>query len=75
MQEQSKKAGESGNSAKKGFFKEHKSEFNQITWPSKKTLIKHTITVIVISLVLGLIIFAYDFVINYLFTTLHNLNA
>lgn len=75
MQEQNKKTGVSSNSMKKSFIKEHKSEFNQITWPSKKTLIKHTITVIVISLVLGLVIFAYDFVIDYLFKMLHNLNT
>lgn len=51
---------------KGGFFKEHKSEFKKITWPTRKVLTKETITVIFISIIVGLIIFAYDLGIDFI---------
>lgn len=51
---------------KQGFFKVHKAEFKKITWPTKKVLIKQTITVIIISIIVGLIIFSYDILISFL---------
>ena len=50
---------------KKGsFLGEHKAEFKKITWPTRKILFKQTITVICISLIVGVIIYGYDFVID-----------
>ena len=39
-------------SIKKVFY-DFKGEFNRIVWPSRETLIKHTVTVIVVSLLFG----------------------
>lgn len=47
------------------FISETKSEFKKITWPTRRVLINHTITVIVISLIVGAIIYGYDFMINF----------
>lgn len=47
------------------FFSETKNEFKKITWPTKKILGKQTITVIVISLIVGAIIYGYDLVIDF----------
>lgn len=48
------------------FFAEHKAEFKKITWPSKKVLVKQTITVIFISIIVGIIIYGYDFIIDFI---------
>ena len=61
---------------KKGsFFSEHKSEFKKITWPNRKVLTKQTITVIVISLIVGVIIFGYDLGIDFILQNLIKLVA
>lgn len=52
---------------KRGFFAEHKAEFKKITWPTKQVLAKQTFTVIVISMIVGLIIFLYDLGIGFVF--------
>lgn len=57
------------------FFAEHKSEFKKITWPNRKTLVKQTITVIVICLIVGAIIFGYDLGIDFIFEKLINIMA
>lgn len=50
---------------KKGrFFAEHKAEFKKIVWPTRDDLVKETITVIVISLIVGIIIFGMDTVLK-----------
>jgi preprotein translocase, secE subunit len=41
-------------------FKVHMAEFKRIIWPSREEVIKQTITVIVISLIIGLIIWGLD---------------
>jgi len=46
------------------FLKEVKAEFHHITWPKKDTLISLTIVVISISIIISLILGAFD----YLFT-------
>ncbi len=51
---------------KPSLFSEVKSEFKKITWPNRQTLTKQTFTVIVISFVVGLIIFGYDFGIDFI---------
>jgi preprotein translocase subunit SecE len=42
------------------FFAEHKAEFKKISWPNREDLTKETITVIVVSLLVGAIIFGMD---------------
>ncbi len=58
---------------KSNFFKETKSEFKKITWPNKKVLTKQTITVIFISIIVGAIIYGYDFLINFAIEKVVNL--
>ena len=50
---------------KKSKFTDLKAEFKRIIWPEKKTLVKQTTAVVIISVVLGVIISALDFVIQY----------
>lgn len=45
---------------KKSKWKSLKSEFKKITWPDRKSLVKQTIAVIVITVILGLIIAGVD---------------
>jgi len=47
------------------FLSVHKNEFKKIVWPSKDELLKQTGTVIVVSLIVGAIIFAYDSAISF----------
>lgn len=49
---------------KKSFFKGLKGEFKKIVWPDRKTLTKQTVTVIVLSLVIGALIAGIDFLFN-----------
>ena len=44
----------------KKFFKDFKGEWKKVTWPSGKTVLNHSIVVIVVVLVFGLIIFGFD---------------
>ena len=50
---------------KKSKFTDLKAEFKRIIWPEKKTLVRQTTAVVVISVVLGVIISAMDVVIQY----------
>ncbi len=50
--------------AKTSFFKGLKAEFKRIIWPNSKTLIRETTAVVVVSVLLGAIITALDFVIR-----------
>ncbi len=45
---------------KTGFFKRLKSEFKKVQWTDRKTLVKQTIAVIVISIILCIIITLVD---------------
>lgn len=45
---------------KKSKLKSLKSEFRKITWPDRKSLVKQTIAVIVITVILGLLIAGVD---------------
>ena len=42
------------------FFKGVKAEFKKIIWPSRETLAKETFAVIVVSVILGVVIAALD---------------
>ena len=48
------------NTVKPSFFKGVQNEFRKIIWPSKDTLIKETIAVIIISIIVGIIIAILD---------------
>ena len=47
------------------WFQGLKAEFKNISWPDRKTLIRETITVTVVSVVLGVIIATLDMVLQY----------
>ena len=47
------------------YFKGLKSEFNKIIFPSNDTIIRHSFVVLVCSLVIGFIIFAFDSLIDF----------
>lgn len=50
---------------KKSWFKGLKAEFSKIVWPDKESLAKQSATVIVISVILGVIISILDLVVKY----------
>lgn len=50
---------------KTSFFKGLKAEFKKIVWPDQETVTKQTITVVAVSVALGLIIAILDFVIKW----------
>jgi preprotein translocase subunit SecE len=47
------------------WFKGLKAEFHNIIWPDKRTLTRETAAVVVVSVLLGMIIAALDFVIRF----------
>lgn len=47
---------------KKSFFKGVQAEFKKISWPDKNTMLKQSVVVVTISIVVGLIITALDWV-------------
>lgn len=51
--------------SKPSFFKGVKAEFKKIVWPDKESLLKQSVAVVCISLVLGVIIAAIDFIMQY----------
>jgi len=57
-----------GPNAVQGVYRTYKAEFKKIVWPSRETLIKHTITVIIVSLFFGAYIALLDGVFGALFT-------
>lgn len=50
---------------KKSFLKGLKAEFKKISWPDKETLFKQSTAVVIISIILGLLITAIDFCIQF----------
>jgi preprotein translocase subunit SecE len=61
------KAPEGGDNVLRGVFQTYRAEFRKIVWPSRETLIKHTVTVIVVSLLFGAYIAINDFAFGALF--------
>jgi preprotein translocase subunit SecE len=45
---------------KKSWFKGLKSEFNKIVWPGKEDLMKQSVAVVIVTVILGALIFALD---------------
>lgn len=58
---------------KTGGLAEYRGEFKKITWPTKKELTKQTITVIITCIIIAIIIFLYDFSLNWLIQQFHAL--
>ena len=52
---------------KKGgsFLAEHRAEMRKVTWPNRQELMKETVTVLVVSLLVGAIIFCMDQVLSF----------
>lgn len=44
----------------KGFFKEIAQELKKVVWPTKDQLIKNTVTVITVCIIIGIIIWVFD---------------
>ena len=44
------------------WFREMKSELNKVVWPDGKTTLKNTLTVLAVSLVIGAVIWIFDWV-------------
>ena len=51
----------SGESPVKSIFSDYRGEFRKIVWPSREETFKHTVTVIVVSLLFGAYIALTDF--------------
>ncbi|MEE1229055.1 MAG: preprotein translocase subunit SecE [Lachnospiraceae bacterium] len=56
---------EKNNTGLKHWFEGLEIEWKKITWPDKDTLVRETITVTVVSVVLGIIIALVDMVLQY----------
>jgi len=50
-----------------GVFHKYRAEFRKIVWPSKETLAKHTVTVVIVSAIFGACIALYDGGFGFLF--------
>lgn len=61
--------GETANSTekapKRSWFKGLKSEFRKIVWPDKESLAKQTVAVVAVSVALGIMIAAIDYVVQF----------
>ena len=69
MSENSKKTkSQDGPSPVQGIITTYKAEFKKIVWPSRQTLIKHTLTVVVVSLIFGAYIAVTDGIFGALFS-------
>lgn len=49
---------------KKSWFKGLKSELSKIVWPGKESITKQSVAVIIVTILLGVIIFGLDFIIE-----------
>ncbi len=54
-------------------FRETRSELRKVVWPTREETIRLTIVVIIISLIIGLLLFVSDAIFLYLYTTLVDL--
>lgn len=44
------------------YFKETRAEMSHVTWPARKTVVIHTVIIIVVALLVGLLLTAFDYV-------------
>ena len=56
--------GDNEKAPKKSFFKGLKAEFKKIIWPDRKTVIKESGVVLVVTVVLGAVIFVVDLLVK-----------
>ena len=56
-----------------GTFGKYKAEFRKIVWPSRETMFKHTVTVVIVSGIFGAYIALNDGVFGFLFRQFVNL--
>ena len=59
---------EGGTDVVSGIFHQYRAEFRKIVWPSRETLIKHTVTVVIVSAIFGAYIALNDGVFGMLFS-------
>ena len=57
----------------KGIYQTYRAEFKKIVWPSRETLLKHTFTVIIVSIMFGTYIAIMDGAYSWLFGRFINL--
>lgn len=50
---------------KKSWFKGLKAEFKKIVWPDKESLTKQSVAVIIVTVLLGVVIYVMDFIIDF----------
>jgi len=65
--EKDKSLVEGGQDVVSGVFHKYRAEFRKIVWPSKETLFKHTVTVVIVSAIFGAYIAINDGVFGFLF--------
>ena len=58
---------EGGTDVVSGIFNQYKAEFRKIVWPSKETMLKHTVTVVIVSAIFGAYIALNDGVFGFFF--------
>ena len=66
-------AQQGGHDVVRSTFYEYRGEFRKIVWPSRETLFKHTVTVIIVSLIFGAYIALLDGVFGAMFGQFVNL--
>jgi len=66
---------EGGTDVVSGIFGKYKAEFRKIVWPSKETMFKHTVTVVIVSGIFGAYIALNDGIFGFLFRQFVNLVA
>jgi len=64
---------EGGTDVVSGVFHKYRAEFRKIVWPSRETLAKHTVTVVIVSAAFGAYIALNDGVFGFLFRQFVNL--
>lgn len=73
--EKPKKADKKQEKKSGSFLAEHRAEIRKVTWPNRQELMRETVTVIVVSLLVGAIIFAMDTVISFSYDKLMNIGG
>ena len=64
---------EGGTDVVSGIFHQYKAEFRKIVWPSRETLLKHTVTVVIVSAIFGAYIALNDGAFGFLLRQFNNL--
>jgi preprotein translocase subunit SecE len=64
MSEMANTTTEKAQAPKKSWFKGLKSEFKKIIWPDKEALAKQAVAVVSVTVILGLVIYVLDYVIE-----------